>query len=82
MTAPFRLNEIEQGSPLWRRLKAHMEERLTAKRRANDMPQSRKDTAMLRGRIAELKYLTEEIVRPPIQQDDGDENRHTATRAE
>lgn len=69
---PFRLSEVERNSPLWRRLSEHMKERVAAKRRANDAPQSNEDTALLRGRIAELKYLTEEIVRPPTQQGDGE----------
>lgn len=72
MTTPFRLNETERRSPVWQRLSAHLSERLTVKRRSNDLPQPNEDTALLRGRIAELKYLTEEIVRPPATPADGE----------
>lgn len=72
MSTPFRLTDIERRSALWQRLNTHLLERLTAKRRANDQPQPHEETAALRGRIAELKYLTEEIVRPPTQSGDGE----------
>lgn len=63
----FRLTDIEKGSLLWRRLNAHLLERLAERRRQNDGPQHGVErTAFLRGEIATLKYLTEDILRAPI----------------
>lgn len=59
MTERFRLNEMEKASPLWRRLHAHLQERLDHKRRVNDIPHTPEETAALRGEIATLKYLVD-----------------------
>jgi hypothetical protein len=51
----FRLTDNDKSTPLWLRLKAHLEERLAAARVRNDMPLPENDTAMLRGEIKALK---------------------------
>lgn len=54
---PFTLTEGEKSSPLWVRLKAHLETKLRDARGKNDGPQSEQDTAMIRGQIRTLKAL-------------------------
>jgi hypothetical protein len=44
-------------SPAWERLTRYLERRLADARERNDQPQSSEDTAALRGRIAELRFL-------------------------
>lgn len=53
---PF-LNDAERNSPLWRKIKAYCEERLSTARHRNDSNLDDRRTANLRGRIAELKHL-------------------------
>jgi hypothetical protein len=53
----FRLTHNDKSTPLWLRLKAHLEERLAAARVRNDMLLPENDTAMLRGEIKSLKRL-------------------------
>ena len=53
----FKLTTSEIGSPLWMKLKAHIEERVAGHRRANDGNLNTEDTAKVRGRIAEGKYI-------------------------
>jgi hypothetical protein len=52
---PFVLTKDERDSKLWRKLMKHWEERLTSLRIQNDSDRSETDTALLRGRIAEVK---------------------------
>jgi hypothetical protein len=51
------LTDQERESPLWKRLRAHYEKRLTSLRSQNDDPSSEHDTARRRGRIHEVKTL-------------------------
>lgn len=66
MSAPekFRLTAHERESQLWRRLKAHLVERLQAERAANDHTSTDELTAWRRGRIATLKYLVKDLELP------------------
>lgn len=69
MSAPevFRLTSAERTSPLWLRLKAHLQERLAKARSRNDGALAPDETAHLRGRIASLKdLLALEEDRPPL----------------
>lgn len=53
---PFTLNQGEKLSPLWARLRNHLEDELTSARKRNDNPKlSADDTAALRGEIKQLK---------------------------
>lgn len=54
---PFVLTIEERRSVLWRKLEEHCANRLEIVRKDNDADRSETDTARLRGRIAELKYL-------------------------
>jgi hypothetical protein len=57
MTA-FRLNALEAQTPLWRMLKQHLEQRRDQLRAQNESTTlDATATAVLRGRIAELKLL-------------------------
>jgi hypothetical protein len=51
------LNATEAQSPLWLKIKAHLEERLVEARLSNDGEHDVVKTARLRGRIAELKRI-------------------------
>src|SRR5436853_7166738 len=51
------VTELERQSPLWLKLKAHMEKRIASLRARNDNDRNAEDTAKLRGRIAELKLI-------------------------
>lgn len=51
------LTSSDANSATWERIKKHLEERIERHRRENDKGLSMEDTAKLRGRIAELKYL-------------------------
>lgn len=53
----FQLTPAEIGSPLWMKLKKHIEERVLGHRRMNDGNLNVEDTAKIRGRIAEGKYI-------------------------
>jgi hypothetical protein len=54
----FALTANDKASSLWLRLRAHLEERLSAARMVNDNASlSEQDTAALRGRIRLLKSL-------------------------
>jgi len=53
----FSLNDLEARTPLWMRLRGHMEQRLAELRAQNDTPLDDRKTAELRGRIAMLKEL-------------------------
>ncbi len=69
MSAPevFRLTSADRASPLWQRLRGHLQERLAKCRARNDGALAPDETAHLRGRIALLKdLLALEEDRPPI----------------
>lgn len=51
------IEEHERYSAVWVKLKEHIEDRLDLHRKKNDADLSSDETARLRGRIAELKYL-------------------------
>jgi hypothetical protein len=56
--ADFALTDNDRASGFWLRLKAHLEERLATNRLVNDnISLTEQDTAVLRGRIRELKAL-------------------------
>lgn len=54
---PFELTAQEKDSALWKKLKAHFEERLDVLRIQNDGDKSAEETAKLRGKIAFAKEL-------------------------
>jgi len=51
------LTDIERNSALWQKIKAHYDRRLRTLRARNDDPKSESETALLRGRIHEVKAL-------------------------
>jgi hypothetical protein len=53
----FALGFEDKQSPTWRRLKAHLEERLRLARESNDTEQPEERTARTRGEIKVLKEL-------------------------
>lgn len=53
----FALTEMERQSALWKKLKAHAEERIARHRRANDGDKDMEATSKLRGRIQEARYF-------------------------
>jgi len=59
------LNPSDLQSPTWLKIKKHVEERVESHRSSNDGRLSESDTAHLRGRIAEAKYLLA-LADPPI----------------
>lgn len=52
---PFHLTEGDKLSGVWKKLHAHLEERLDHLRGKNDASLDPVQTAMLRGQIAEIK---------------------------
>ena len=66
--AVLRLTQGERDHPLWRKLAAHMKDRLARKRADNDNPKMDKfQTAVMRGHIECLKELIELENLPPIE---------------
>lgn len=54
----FTLNDLERASPVWLRIKAHIEEEMSLLRQRNDTPTlDERNTALIRGEIAALKKL-------------------------
>lgn len=53
----FLLSDYDKSSPLWARLKAHLEDRLASARGRNDATLTEPETAALRGEIKALKAL-------------------------
>jgi hypothetical protein len=51
------LTDTEKASPLWIKIKEHIEERIEKHRSSNDKTQPADATEKLRGKIAELNYL-------------------------
>jgi hypothetical protein len=66
----MKLTQEEIHSPLWVKLKEHIQERIDKHRQDNDKMLPTDDTIKLRGRIAELKdLLSLEKERPQIPKD-------------
>ena len=62
------LTNEDRASATWARLRKHLNDRRDALRTKNDQPMSEAETAVLRGRIAEIKALLDlETVRPIIE---------------
>ena len=57
MTEPFVLTKGERLNPVWMALSRHLEERIAQLRMQNDGDKDERETAKLRGRIAELKGI-------------------------
>lgn len=53
------LKQGDEHSEVWRRLKAHIVERLEMLRLKNDGALNPEETARIRGQIAELKYIAD-----------------------
>ena len=51
------MTQAERNSALWRKLRKNLEQRLDTLRAQNDGDKDERATAMLRGRIAEVKTL-------------------------
>lgn len=51
------LSQAEKASPLWRRIEAHLKERLTQLRLHNDAPMPEMERCLHIGRIGEVKQL-------------------------
>ena len=71
MNQPY-LNHAEKESPLWKKLKAYLEDRLEASRKLNDSDLTVEQTAKQRGKIAEIKSLLA-LETPPPSIKSGDE---------
>jgi hypothetical protein len=57
MSTLNKLSQPEKESELWKKLEKILTERLEKHRRLNDTDQPESKTALLRGRIAEVKFL-------------------------
>ena len=65
---PFILTEGEKLNPIWLKLMAYFEYRLETLRVQNDGFKNESETAMLRGRIAELKtFISFNNVQPGLE---------------
>lgn len=53
----MKLRAADYQTELWSRLEATLKERLEQLRDENDEPHSPDETALLRGRIAEIRYI-------------------------
>lgn len=53
----FQLSNEERHSPVWARLREHLEQRLQSLRQRNDTDLTLEQTAKLRGRIADTQYV-------------------------
>lgn len=52
------ITEADRRSPVWRKIEKHIEARMTELRGNNDaISLAERDTAVIRGRLAELKNL-------------------------
>ncbi len=60
------LTDGEKMTDLWRRLEEHFTNRLLMLRQSNDKAQSELETALLRGRIAEVKGFLSLAKEQPI----------------
>lgn len=52
---------IEKDSPTWRHLRRHIETRIATLQKQLEAPLDGVETAMIRGRIAELRALLREV---------------------
>lgn len=66
-TAPFLILPRDTNADLWLRLQKYLQARLDTHRRKNDGNLTPEDTAVLRGRIAELKWLLSSVPAPDDQ---------------
>lgn len=64
---PFALTEGERNSALWQKLETKLHSRLEQLRLMNDGNQLESETALLRGRISEVKTLLALGKEPMIQ---------------
>ena len=65
----MKLTDAEKVSPLWIKIKEHVEQRIKDHRASNDKTQPVEATEKLRGRIEELKDLLKlEKERPQINE--------------
>lgn len=81
MIADPRLSVAEAHTPLWMRLRAHMQGRLDSLRAMNDSPALNDiQTATLRGQIQCLKELLDLENTPPVYDDDGNASPLTEMR--
>jgi hypothetical protein len=74
MSRRFVLTPMDLASPLWGRIRQHLEARLDAARRRNDEDLSPADTALVRGEIKALKGLLslgQELPSIPAERGDG-----------
>lgn len=72
MSETFTLSTAEVNTPVWFKIKGHLEQRLERVRGLNDAPRPEAETAALRGEIKALKGLLalgKEL--PPIETADG-----------
>jgi len=53
----FELSAADRRSTLWMQIEQHLNQRLDTLRRSNDGDRGEIPTALLRGQIAELKYI-------------------------
>lgn len=60
------LDKQDRIDPLWIKLKAEYESRLTQLRTSNDRDMSDTETAKLRGRIAELRRIIDMGAEKPV----------------
>ena len=68
------LTAEEAASPLWRKIKAHLEHRLEQTRERNDSPsRGEGQTQFLRGQIHEIKYLA--ALDKPAPQTEADDDK-------
>lgn len=69
----FKLSMGERASPLWLRMRAHLELLLESERRKNDGNLDPQETARVRGRISMLKQVIDfSVDLPPIETADHD----------
>lgn len=61
----MKLEDYEIKSPLWHRLKEHMESELTRLREKNDSMLDATETARVRGRIQQIKDFLSLELEPP-----------------
>jgi hypothetical protein len=60
------LDQVEAGSQVWKKIKDHLEHELDTLRRKNDDPEmSAEKTALIRGRIKQIKILLALDQAPP-----------------
>lgn len=74
MSEDFRLDKNERDSALWQKIEGELERRLAMHREDNDSPRNDDtETAVIRGRIQELKALRAWVEDPPPHIEDATE---------